>query len=89
MSRKICKEQDCRRPLRQPDHNLCYDHFHTQRKGETDQCPNHPEIYKPARYPVCRECHTAGKPAAGETIAGAAPRGAAPHKGEAYVQCWK
>ncbi len=54
---RICGEQDCNERTNRPDHPLCLPHWQDSQDGEIDECPNHPGVYKPSEYPICRGCY--------------------------------
>ena len=56
-TRRICGEQDCEENTRRRNYPLCYSHYLTAESGTIDECPNHPGVYKPTKYPVCRQCY--------------------------------
>lgn len=56
-SKRICGEQDCGEWTSNPSHPLCYIDYLDFQDGLIDECPNHPGIYKPEEYLVCRQCY--------------------------------
>ena len=55
---RICGEQDCNERTGRPDHPLCYPHWQDSQGGKIDECPNHPGVYKPSEYDICRSCYS-------------------------------
>ena len=56
-TKRVCGEQDCNEYTSRANHPLCRSHC-TASKAETiDECPNHSGVYKPSKYPVCRQCY--------------------------------
>ena len=56
-TKRVCGEQDCNEYTSRANHPLCRSHY-TASKAETiDECPNHSGVYKPSKYPVCRQCY--------------------------------
>ena len=58
---RICGEQDCNERIGRPNHPLCYDHYTAFQVDLIDECPNHPGVYKPSEYPICRSCYSQRK----------------------------
>ena len=56
-SNRICGEQSCQERTNRPSHPLCYLDYLDFQDGLIDECPNHPGVYKPAQYGVCRDCY--------------------------------
>ena len=54
---RICGEQDCKERTNLPDHPLCYPHWQDSQDDVIDECPNHPGVYKPSEYLICRVCY--------------------------------
>ena len=55
---RICGEQDCDERTNRPSHPLCYQHYLAFQNDDIDECPNHPGVYKPSQYDVCRICYS-------------------------------
>ena len=53
----ICGEQDCNWRTDHPNYPLCLTHHRALQAGDIDECPNCPGVYKPSKFPVCRQCH--------------------------------
>lgn len=58
---RTCGEQDCDRTTSQPGHPLCRAHYQELQQGDINTCPNHPKLYKPAKFPLCRVCNSPKK----------------------------
>ena len=58
---RICGEQDCNERIGRPNHPLCYAHYTAFQVDLIDECPNHPGVYKPSEYPICRSCYSQRK----------------------------
>lgn len=56
--RQTCGEQDCNDRTSRPDHPFCYPHWLDFQDGDIDECPNHPGVYKPSEYDICRICYS-------------------------------
>ena len=54
---RICGEQDCNERTNRPNHPLCYQHYMAFQADVIDECPNHPGVYKPSEYDICRSCY--------------------------------
>ena len=55
---RICGEQDCNEHPNRPNHPLCYQHYIAFQADVIDECPNHPGVYKPSEYDICRSCYS-------------------------------
>ncbi len=55
---RICGEQDCNERTNRPNHPLCYQHYLAFQADDIDECPNHPGVYKPSEYDICRSCYS-------------------------------
>ena len=55
---RICGEQDCNERTGRPNHPLCYQHYIASQASVIDECPNHPGVYKPSEYDICRSCYS-------------------------------
>ena len=55
---RICGEQDCNERTGRPNHPLCYQHYIASQANVIDECPNHPGVYKPSEYDICRSCYS-------------------------------
>ena len=55
---RICGEQDCNERTNRPNHPLCYQHYMAFQADVIDECPNHPGVYKPSEYDICRSCYS-------------------------------
>ena len=55
---RICGEQDCNERTNRPNHPLCYQHYVAFQADVIDECPNHPGVYKPSQYDICRSCNS-------------------------------
>ena len=51
---RLCGEQDCNERTNYP---LCRLHYQAFQGGDINECPNHPGVYKPLEFPVCRSCY--------------------------------
>ena len=80
-SRRICGEQDCEERTSKPSHPLCYLHYLHSRDELIDECPNHPGVYKPAQYDICRDCYSQGRRALEKTQSGSRTRVGSDAKG--------
>ena len=54
---RTCGAQDCTRSVNKPGQPLCYAHYQELRQGSINPCPNHPRVYKPAKFAICRDCN--------------------------------
>ena len=54
----ICAEQDCGEHTSRSNHPLCRPHWVESQEGVIDKCPNHPMVWKPSGFPVCRTCRS-------------------------------
>ena len=58
-TKRVCGEQDCKEYTSRANHFLCYSHYMASHAETIDECPNHPGVYKPKEYPICRQCYVA------------------------------
>ena len=56
-TKRVCGEQDCNEYTSRANHPLCRSHYTASQAETIDECPNHSGVYKPSKYPVCRQCY--------------------------------
>lgn len=54
---RTCGARDCTRSVNKPGQPLCYAHYQELRQGSINPCPNHPRVYKPTKFAICRDCN--------------------------------
>ena len=73
MTATTCADQDCNQSISRPNHSLCYNHYRERRDEAISLCSDCQVTYKPAEYPVCRNCYRGGSTAF-PSMAGAGTR---------------